>query len=85
MAKVLEALGYLHSFLAPLFGNLVAYAPHHDGGMVAVVFHEIDDILVSPFLEEGGIAVLAFGIYPHVEALSHNHHTKRVAKLHLHR
>ena len=76
MAEVLQALGYLNALLAPLFGYLVAYAPHHDGGMVAMMLHEIDDILVCPFLEEGGIAVLAFGIYPHVETLGHHHHTE---------
>ena len=83
MAEVLQTFAYLDSFLAPLLGNLVADAPHHDGGMIAVVLYEIDDILIRPFLEEGGIAVLAFGVYPHVETLGHHHHAERIAQLHL--
>ena len=47
-----------------------------------MVEHEIGDVAVAPLLEEAGIAVLAFGIDPHVETLGHGHHTHRVAEVH---
>ena len=80
----LQVAGYLAPFLAPLFGNLVADAPHHDGGVVAVGAHEVLDIAVAPLLEEPRIAVLALRIDPHIETLGHHHHTHRVADIHLH-
>ena len=83
MTDVLQVLRYVASLLAPLFWYLVADAPHHDGRMVAVVEHQILYVLVSPFLEVKGITVLAFRINPHVETLRHDHHTHRVAHLHL--
>ena len=51
--------------------------------MVAVGLHQVGNILVGPFVEEAGIAVLALGVQPHVEALGHHHHAQRVAHVHL--
>ena len=76
VADVLQVAGYLAPFLAPLLRNLVAYRPHHDGGVITVSQHEVRHIPVAPLLEETGIAVLALRIDPHVEALRHHHHTQ---------
>ena len=84
MTDILQMLGYLHTFLAPLLRNLVTDAPHDDARMVAVVLYQIGDILVAPILEELGIAILAFRINPHIETLCHDHHAERVADFHLH-
>lgn len=84
MTEVLQMLGYLHTFLAPLLRNLVTDAPHDDARMVAVVFHQIGDILIAPLLEELGVAVLALRINPHIETLCHDHHTEGIADFHLH-
>ena len=79
----MQTLGYLAAFLAPLLGNLVAYRPHHDRRVVAVVQHKVGDVFLCPLLEESGVAVLALRIYPHVETLCHHHHSQRVAQFHL--
>ncbi len=52
--------------------------------MVAVVLHQVGDILVAPLLEELGVAILALRINPHIEALCHYHHTEGIADFHLH-
>ena len=52
--------------------------------MIAMVQHQIGDVLHGPFLEEARIAVLALGIKPHVKRLGHDHHTHRITNLHLH-
>ena len=41
-----------------------------------MVLHKICDIPVTPFLEELGVAILALRKNPHIEALSHYHHTE---------
>ena len=84
MAKPLQLDADLASLLAPLLRNLVTYRPHHNRRVIAVIEHEVSNILLSPLAEEAGIAVLAFRIEPHVERLGHHHHTHRVANLHLH-
>ena len=70
--------------LRRLIGYLVAYAPHHDAGVIAVVEQQVGDVLIAPLVEEQRIAVPAFGVAPHVEALGHHHHAQRVAEVHLH-
>ena len=84
MTDILQMLGYLHTLLAPLLRNLVTDTPHNDARMVAMVLHQIGHIPVAPLLEELGVAILALRINPHIEALSHYHHTERVADFHLH-
>ena len=84
MTDILQMLRNLHTFLAPLFRNLVADAPHDDARMVAVVLYQIGDILIAPLLEELGVAVLALRINPHIETLCHDHHTEGIADFHLH-
>ena len=76
MADVLQVLGDFDTFLAPLLRNLIADAPHDDARMVAVVLHEIGDVLVAPLLKEASITILALRINPHIEALCHHHHTE---------
>ena len=84
MTDILQMLGNLHTLLAPLLRNLVTDTPHNDARMVAMVLHQIGHIPVAPLLEELGVAILALRINPHIEALSHYHHTERVADFHLH-
>ena len=85
MTEVLQFLAPCHAFLLVcLLRNLIAYAPHDDGRMIAMMQEEIGDILFCPFIEEACVAVLAFRILPHIKAFSHHHHTHRVAYLHLH-
>ncbi len=83
VAKVLQMLGYHSPLVAPLLWYLVANAPHHYRRVIAVRLHKSRNITVAPFLKESGIAVFAFWINPHVEALGHNHHAKRIAHVHL--
>ena len=83
VAEVLQVGSNLGTLLAPLLGNLVAYRPHHDTRVAAVGQHQIGDILVGPLTEKACVAVLALRIDPHVEALSHDHHTQRVTDVHL--
>ena len=83
VAERLQMFAYLSTFFAPLLRYLVADAPHNDRRMVAVVAHEVLYVAVCPLLEVQRVAVLAFRVYPHVEALRHHHHTHRVAHLHL--
>lgn len=84
MAEVLQVFGNHPALIAPLLWDLVADAPHDDGGMVAVRLHECRDILVAPGLEEPCVAILTFRVDPHVEALRHDHHAEGVAHIHLH-
>ena len=49
-----------------------------------MVQNEVCNVLFCPFLEESGIAVLAFRVYPHIETLCHHHHSEAVADIHLH-
>ena len=84
VAEILQILRELTASGVVLFRNLVTYRPHDDGRMVAVGQHEVLDILLPPLLEETGVAVLALGVDPHVEALGHHHHTEGVAEVHLH-
>ena len=84
MADILKVLSHFCAALHALLRNLVADAPHHDRRMVAMSQHEVCHVLVAPLFEESSVAFFAFRINPHVEALSHNHHAERVAKVHLH-
>ena len=85
MAEVLQSAAPFHAFLlVSLLRNLIAYAPHDDGRMVAMMEQEVGDILLSPFIEEACVAVLALRILPHVKAFRHHHHAHGVADLHLH-
>ena len=84
VTDVLQVACHVGAALHALLGNLVADAPHHDGGMVAVGQDEVLYVAVAPLLEEAGVAVLALGIDPHIERLCHDHHAKGVANLHLH-
>ena len=83
VTESLQLFGYLPAFLAPLFRNFITNRPHHNTRVVAMVQHQVGDILQRPFLEETRITVLALGINPHIKALCHHHHTHRVANLHL--
>ena len=83
VTQVLQVGCHLASASHALLRNLVAYAPHNDAGVVAVGHHQVGDVLVGPFFEEACVAVFALGIYPHVEALGHDHHAQRVADVHL--
>ena len=76
VADVLQSACNGGAVLAALFGNLVAYRPHHDRRVVAVGPHQRLHVAVAPFLEETGIAVLALGVDPHVERLGHDHHAQ---------
>ncbi len=67
----------------PLLGYLVAHAPHHDAGVVAVVLNQVGDVTLPPLVPQAVIAVLDLGIAPCVETLGHHHHAHRVAHLHL--
>ena len=49
-----------------------------------MVQYEVGDVFVGPLFEETCIAILTFGINPHVETLCHHHHAQRVVDLHLH-
>ena len=49
-----------------------------------MVTDEVCDVFVSPFLEIFGISVFAFRINPHIETFSHDHHSERIANIHLH-
>ena len=84
MAYILQSSCHLYSTLHSLLRYLVADTPHDYRRMVAMCLDQILHILVAPFLEEARIAILAFGIYPHVEALCHHHDAHRVADIHLH-
>ena len=83
VTDVLQVSGYLPTLLAPLLRNLIADAPHHDRRMIAVAEDQILDIPVVPLLEEPCISILAFRINPHIKAFGHDHHSHRVAYLHL--
>ncbi len=52
--------------------------------MIAVGKDEVGDVKFIPIVKEARVAVLALGIHPHIEALGHDHHTQRVADIHLH-
>ncbi|CCZ11385.1 putative uncharacterized protein [Prevotella sp. CAG:1092] len=84
MADILKVLSHFCAALHALLRNFVADAPHHDRRMVAMSQHKVCHVLVAPLLEESGVAIFAFRINPHVEALGHDHHTERIAKVHLH-
>ena len=76
MTDILQMLGNLLTLLTPLLRNLVTDAPHDDARMVAVMLHQIGHILVAPFLEELGVAILALRKNPHIETLCHHHHAE---------
>ena len=63
----------------PLFEHLVAYAPHEDGGMVAVAQHKVGEVALRPLVEEAGIVVLSLAAAPHVERLVHDDESHGVA------
>ena len=44
---------------------------------------EVGEVFIGPLAEETRITVFAFGIDPHVETLGHDHHTQRIADIHL--
>ena len=72
------------AFFVPLFGNLVADTPHHDRGVIAMSADQVFEVFAPPFVVETVVAVLHFGLFPGVEALGHDHHSHRVAHVHLH-
>ena len=76
VAEVLQTLRDLIAFALALFGNFIADRPHDDTGVVTMGHDEVGEVFIRPLAEETGIAVLALGINPHVEALGHDHHTQ---------
>ena len=84
VAQVLKPPRSLGSASHALFGNLIANAPHYYGGVVAVAENEIRYVFLCPFVEEARITVFAFWIFPHIEAFCHDHHSERIAYVHLH-
>ena len=55
-----------------LFGDLVADAPHHDAGVIAVAVDELTQVGLVPVLPVFGEPILDFGDLPHVEGLVHH-------------
>ena len=53
--------------------------------MVAVVEHQVADVLLPPLVPVTAVAVAHLGLLPAVETLSHDHHAQAVADFHLHR
>ena len=84
MNKVLHLARHAVPLLGPLLRNLIADGPHHDGGVEAVGHNKVLEVAAPPILIETGVAILAFGPFPHVETLSHHHHAKGIIHLHLH-
>ena len=84
VAYVAQGAGYLRAEAAigPLLGYLVADAPHDDAGVVAELPEKIDQVSFSPLVEQTVVAVGAFGQFPLVERLGHEHHAHLVAGLH---
>ena len=80
-----EVLVTLHALGFPLLGNLVAHAPQDDAGMVAVVEHQVADVLLPPLVPIAAVAVAHLRLLPAVKALGHDHHAQAVADFHLHR
>ena len=79
VTNVLKEHCGLPSSFRPLRRNLVSYAPHHHGSVVAEVSDHIDHILFRPFVEKSVVSVAAFRHVPLVKRLYHKHKAHRVA------
>lgn len=64
-----------------LIPHLVADAPHHDAGMIAVAPDHGAQVLLCPFVEQPVIPVGHFGDLPLIKGLIHNHQPQLVADL----
>ena len=84
MAQILQLLADSESLGIALFWNLITYRPHDDRGVIAIGKNKVGDVKFIPIVKEARVAVLALGIHPHIEALGHDHHTQRIADIHLH-
>src|ERR1017187_2450547 len=82
VANAGEGSGNVHTALAGLLGNLIAYAPHDNAGMIAVALEHGTKILLRPLVEQSGVGAvqLALGDRPFVEGFIHHQQTQPVAK-----
>ena len=81
MSNLLEEVGDLIAPLSALLVDLVADAPHDDGGGISVVTDETDEVALCPVAEEGTVPILHLRDPPLVEALRHNQHPHLVCQL----
>ena len=81
MSNLLEEVGDLIAPLSALLVDLVADAPHHDGGGVSVVTDEVDEVALRPVVKEGTVSILHLRDPPLVEALRHDQHPHLVCQL----
>ena len=76
VADVLKHAGKFRATVSvPLVGNLIAYTPHHDTRIVAVMTDQIHQVLLYPFIKYLVISVLHLGTFPFIERFCHHHHT----------
>ena len=66
---------------APLLGDLVADAPHHDARVIAVAADHVGQIALAPLVEELAIAEARLVLAPLVERLVHHDDAHAVAHL----
>jgi len=71
----------LPSFRLPLVRNLVADAPHHHTGMIAIASDQSAQIRFMPISKEQMIILIFFARLPAVKRLVHNQHTHTITEL----
>ena len=66
-----------------LIGNLIAGAPQHNAGMVAIAADEVSQVALVPLIEVEMVAILdlSFGHAPLVEGLIHDEKAQAVAQV----
>ena len=79
VADVLQAAGHGISVWRTLRGHFITYTPENNARAVAIVAHHVDDVFLSPILEEAVVAVFALCYIPLVERFNHHHEAQRVA------
>ena len=73
MTNVAQEGGHLIAFGRTLRGHFIAYTPHHDRRVVAIVAYHIDHIAFGPLVEVTVVTIITLGDVPFVKRLKHHH------------
>ena len=67
--------------IGPLFEYLVADAPKHYAGVVAVTYHQVGQVTLVPLVKETGVVAVGLAAAPHVKAFIHDQESHAVAEV----
>ena len=78
MEEVLELCDEPDTVRQDLVPDLIARRPHHDAGIIAVVFDHIGDVPFPPIIELDMVVIIGLSVVPDIEGFDHHHQSHLV-------